>query len=340
MAKYGIREICDVVFKAKSDNQTVGSKKFKKGQPVIYFDTLKTSSLEGAATTVYATGGKGNPRLIAWDGERTLTFNMEDALISPMGLAILTGAGLITAGEDGAKITRHVTERIQATTNGSVLLSKKPAANTPVWYGIIDDNGDVPAEMKDGKELPFSEVAGSTVQETLTNLKADEKGHLVFEDMSITTITIEGTSYEVKNGVVINDFEDNEEIASATVVKTTNKGASVTITDVKKDQVVFFDYYVEEIANGTATQVDIEPGKFSGSFYIEGSTLWRDTDGADHPVEIVIPNGKVQSNFTFTMANSGDPSTFNFVVDALADYTAFDKTKKVLAAMQIMEETI
>ena len=68
MAKYGIREICDVVFKAKADNQSIGSKKFKKGQPVIYFDSLKTSSLEGAATTVYATGGKGNPRLVAWDG--------------------------------------------------------------------------------------------------------------------------------------------------------------------------------------------------------------------------------------------------------------------------------
>ena len=47
--------------------------------PVLYFDTLKTSSLEGAATTVYAQGGKGNPRLVAWEGDRTVTFTMEDA---------------------------------------------------------------------------------------------------------------------------------------------------------------------------------------------------------------------------------------------------------------------
>ena len=57
--QFGVREICDVVFKAKA-NMTVGNKKFFKGEPVIYFDTLKTSTLEGAATTVYATGGRGN----------------------------------------------------------------------------------------------------------------------------------------------------------------------------------------------------------------------------------------------------------------------------------------
>ena len=47
---------------------TLGSGKFYKNEPVIYFDTLKTSSLEGSATTVYATGGRGNARLIAWEG--------------------------------------------------------------------------------------------------------------------------------------------------------------------------------------------------------------------------------------------------------------------------------
>lgn len=65
--KYGVREICEVVLKAKA-TQKVGKKIFYKNEPVIYFDTLKTSTLEGAATTVYATGGRGNSRLIAWEG--------------------------------------------------------------------------------------------------------------------------------------------------------------------------------------------------------------------------------------------------------------------------------
>ena len=276
MAKYGIREICDVVFKAKKKVK-IGNTDFEKGAPVIYFDTLKTSSLEGAATTVYATGGKGNPRLVAWDGERTLTFNMEDALISPMGLAILTGAGLVNPTTTAPVIT-HKTERVKVEKDGEVKLTKTPSANkkAQIFYGLVDENGDLPVSLTK---------------------------YTVGEEETVTNI--------------------------------------LTIDTVEKDTVVFVDYYVDETgATKGVTQIDIEPGKFSGSFYIEGSTLWRDTDGADHPVEIVIPNGKVQSNFTFTMANSGDPSTFNFVVDALADYTEFDQTKKVLAAMQIMEETI
>ena len=107
--KFGVREICDVVLKAKA-NQKVGNKIFYKNEPVIYFDTLKTSSMEGAATTVYAQGGRGNSRLMAWEGERTVTFTMEDALISPAGFMILSGAGLIEGSED-KKINVHVAEQ-------------------------------------------------------------------------------------------------------------------------------------------------------------------------------------------------------------------------------------
>ena len=107
--KFGVREICDVVLKAKA-NQKIGNKIFFKNEPVIYFDTLKTSSMEGAATTVYAQGGRGNSRLMAWEGERTVTFTMEDALISPAGFMILSGAGLIEASE-GKTIKVHTTEQ-------------------------------------------------------------------------------------------------------------------------------------------------------------------------------------------------------------------------------------
>ncbi len=37
------------------------------------------------------------------------------------------------------------------------------------------------------------------------------------------------------------------------------------------------------------------------------------------------------------MASSGDPSTFNFVMDAFPDYTRFDHSKKVLATIQMFD---
>jgi hypothetical protein len=136
--KYGIREICDVVLRAKA-RMKVGNKVFYKDEPVIYFDSLKTSSMEGAATTVYAQGGRGNSRLIAWEGERTVTFTMEDALISKMGLAILTGADVIDATEAEPVIV-HTTERIEAK-SGKFALSAMPSDRADIYAMELDDNG-------------------------------------------------------------------------------------------------------------------------------------------------------------------------------------------------------
>ena len=106
--KFGVREICDVVFKAKADTR-IGTQEFKKGQPVLYIDSAKTSTIEGAATTVYAQGGKGNARLIAWEGEKTLTFTVEDALLSPIGFSVLSGAGLFNGKNPEDKVHVHTT---------------------------------------------------------------------------------------------------------------------------------------------------------------------------------------------------------------------------------------
>jgi hypothetical protein len=98
---------------------------------------------------------------------------------------------------------------------------------------------------------------------------------------------------------------------------------------------VLIDYYTPKKSG--ARQIEISPEKFGGNYYLEASTLFRDTNGVDMPAEFIIPNCKIQSNFTFTMASSGDPSTFTFTMDAFPDYTRFNKSKKVLAAIQIID---
>ena len=282
---FGVREICDVVFKAKT-NQKIGNKIFYKGEPVIYFDSLKTSTLEGAATTVYAQGGRGNARLVAWEGERTLTFTMEDALISPLGFMILSGAGLVEGSDDttGKKINVHVTETTTVDDNDTIYVEAEPStADGADIYVMVLDDGEVASE-------PLIGTKGT---------KGD-KGWAI-------TITKKGV-YDPANNTV----------------------------KLAKGDAVLVDYYTEK---GTgASQIEITPDKFGGNFYIEASTLFRTKNGVDMPAEFIIPNGKIQSNFTFTMASSGDPSTFTFTVDAFPDYTRFDKTKRVMAAIQIIAE--
>ena len=307
--KFGVREICEVVLKAKT-TQKIGNKIFYANEPVIYFDTLKTSSMEGAATTVYAQGGRGNSRLVAWEGERTVTFTMEDALISPEGFMILSGAGLIDATED-KPIYQHITEtldasRVSITGEGEdaeiqVLVSEKPYlpsnGNENFAYIMFKKNGEIVSEPY----IPYHE-----------EMTPNDDG---FYALSVRA----HDTYQL--------IDDNT---------TPNRYTIQDILDSTAFDSVIVDYYVER--EGNAQQIEITADKFGGNYYLEASTLFRDQNGVDMPAEFIIPNCKIQSNFTFTMASTGDPSTFTFTMDAFPDYTRFDHSKKVLCAIQIIRD--
>lgn len=270
--KFGVREICDVVFKAKAKT-TIGNTTFEQGQPVLYIDSAKTSTIEGAATTVYAQGGKGNARLIAWEGEKTLTFTVEDALLSPIGFSVLSGAGLFK-GLESEEVHVHTTANAVVDADGKINLtdalaeSEKIDTTAPVFVMLTED--------------------GSIVDV----VKADTVG------------------------------EKDIEVDAA------NAGATV-----------FVDFYVTKAGN-TVSELQIDAENFAGSYYVEASTLFRrESDGKDMPAEITLPNVKIQSNFTFSMASTGDPSTFTFTMDAFPGYTMFDKSKRVLCVIQIVDES-
>ena len=314
--KFGVREICDVVLRAKA-RQQVGNKIFYKNEPVIYFDTLKTSSLEGAATTVYAQGGRGNARLMAWEGERTVTFTMEDALISPEGFMILSGAGLIEASED-ATIKQHVTESVDEANikiedgKATIVLSQKPYL--PADKG---DNFAYVMFMKDGEIIsePYIPVHSESGENASEGVPVENN------DGSWTITIAEHPCYDESHAFgSAEDDKNNYEVGG--------------LEDLAFDSVLV-DYYVERPSG--AKQIEITPDKFGGNYYLEASTLFRDTNGVDMPAEFIIPNCKIQSNFTFTMASSGDPSSFTFTMDAFPDYTRFDHSKKVLAAIQVIQ---
>ena len=313
--KFGVREICDVVLKAKSAMK-VGKKIFYANEPVIYFDTLKTSSMEGAATTVYAQGGRGNTRLVAWEGERTVTFTMEDALISPEGFMILSGAGLIDSSEQ--PIYQHISETIDAS---------KVTANAA---GVI---------MVETAEKPYLPGDGRGNMAYVMFVKDDE---IVSEPyIPVHFAADDNVEGRVDNALYLMSHDCYDEFGTAAegdahryiVDEVFFKNG---VLDHTKFDSVIVDYYVERVGDGSM-QIEITPDKFGGNYYLEASTLFRDQRGVDMPAEFIIPNCKIQSNFTFTMASSGDPSTFTFTMDAFPDYTRFDHSKKVLAAIQIIK---
>ena len=273
--KFGVREICNVVFKAKAATK-IGNTTFRAGQPVLYIDTAKTSTLEGASTTVYAQGGRGNTRLIAWEGEKTLTFTVEDALLSPIGFSVLSGAGLFSQGTQNVHV--HVTSAAVVSNTGEIDLTDALGTNesidetAPIFVAITEADGSIEGTLIEGLTVGTKKLTGA---------KSADYGKTVLVDF-----------YVVKDGSKVSEL-----------------------------------------------QIDAE--NFAGYYYVEASTLFRDENtGKDMPAEITLPNVKIQSNFTFSMASTGDPSTFTFTMDAFPGYTYFDNTKKVLCVIQVVDERI
>lgn len=325
--RFGVREICDVVFKPLT-SVDIGNQHFDAGQPVLYLDTAKTSTLEGAATTVYAQGGKGNPRLIGWDGEKTITFTVEDALMSPVSFAMLSGAGIIKgvgANDDNLnsdqKVYVHQTYDLVVegepgdfyailksdVRDGVALIATKEA---PIYATILDSAG--------AQKLFLSSIKESEIEAG----KNDE-----FEAVEIGN-----------RGIIALDGDDDVKFALNSIAPQSTNNYDSPVEQFAAGDAVRIDCYA--CFGAGAQELQIDAASFAGYYYIEASTLFRDeATGQDLPAEFIIPRGKIQSNFTFSMAASGDPSTFTFTIDAFPAYTKFNKNKKVMAALQVIDPT-
>ena len=424
--KFGVREICDVVLRAKNAMK-VGNKVFYKNEPVLYFDSLKTSSMESQATTVYAQGGRGNARLIAWEGERTVTFTMEDALLSPEGFSILTGAGLIRAEEKSIIIHKtEITNKVEKKdgyveislseipyieagkvedfhlilttdknydsskdyyqinqnvyTNEDFLkarFTKLKDSDTSLFLFIQDENstsGYTQATEYEPNVSYYKKQFNSSIQDDEYILQTEEDliyygFKFLIRDSEVYEKQQEvGKQYQRANDnqdfIYVMLLDENGEVYSEPYIASeielnsdkiyiyaqetgndhsdTPQESDVSIT--RKNDIskftngcsVLVDYYIKK--DKGAFEINITPDKFGGNFYLEASTLFRDTNGTDLPAEFIIPNCKIQSNFTFTMASSGDPSTFTFTMDVFPDYTRWNKQEKVFATIQVIEQ--
>ena len=305
--KFGVRECANIVFRAKQATK-IGDKTFASGQPVLYIDSATTSSLEQATTTVYAQGGRGNTRLISWDGEKTLTFNFTDALLSPIGFSILAGAGLFKGG-DGSGNDENNKDYVHfhMTSMASMTVTDGQNSNK---VGTIDLSGIVGQYGADAK-ICIDDAP-------IYIMKTEPDG-------SLTGELVQGAIAYVSEG---SPAADNH--GKITVTGAADKiGASDN---------VMVDYYID-IPGAHVWEADITPETFAGNYYVEADTLFRDTNGVDLPANLTFPNVKIQSNFTMTFAGTGDPSTFDFAMDAFPGYTYFDKRKKVLCVLQIVDTT-
>ena len=123
---YGLREVADLTFFDLTTNK-----------PFLYIDYALTSTNEHSAETVYATGGKGNPRRLAFDGNRQSTLTISTQVIDFRLISLLAGAEVEKGVANVFK--REVLTAIDDAGSVKITLSKPPIANTVTIFPLSSD---------------------------------------------------------------------------------------------------------------------------------------------------------------------------------------------------------
>ena len=246
---------------------------------------------------------------------KTLTFTVEDALLSPLGFSILSGAGLLDSGTEKVHVHKMVSQIVEEVAVTYSYYELQESEDTYTYVSIDSLPANKTADTV--KEVPTTDLSASSPQyikiATSHSYKVNVEDALDSNEEICTTAPI---------FIVVTEDDGSLTGTKISPVSVGSDGKSFTFTDTTgayadKTVVVAADFYViREQSNAIELQIDAE--NFAGYYYVEADTLFRRQDnGKDMPAIITLPNVKIQSNFTFTMASSGDPSTFTFTMDAM-----------------------
>ena len=279
--KYAIKEVADVMF-YELDSKGAPS------APVLYLDTLKTSTLEQSSETVDATGGKGNVKLLSWDTNKELTLTLEDAVFSAKSLQIMFGGDMVVKG-DGQEVlktlkysTKDITKSTVSTVdylsfrlNGNLYFIQTKLV-TAFSYTAYDTNND-PVEVSDPVAVAYPNWSTGKGKPASDSAASAEKQPIDFITFDLLDCTSEA--------------------------KPRGDGTSGTS---------------KGVVEGGMT-IDIGAEFNSNTYYITGDTYARNVaSGKDEFLQFIIPKGKVSAeDVSLTMEADGDPATFSMSVKCL-----------------------
>ena len=196
--KYAIKEVADVMF-YELDSKGAPS------APVLYLDTLKTSTLSQSSEVVDARGGKGNVKLLSWDTNKELTLEMEDAVFSAKSLAIMFGGSVKQNGNAQEVLKTLSSDKFKATDTSKMLSFEVKDATYYIdvtkvaWFKYVTD-----ANTKETKITPIAITASTTAMPTDADFGT-------FDLLDAVTAASGGTGV-ISDGLEINitsEFGDN-----------------------------------------------------------------------------------------------------------------------------------
>lgn len=163
------REVCNLVFC-----------EYGTDKPFLCCDFANTTSTELTGESVYAYGGKGHPKRVAFHGERGGTLTIETQLQTAKLYSLLTGGDLettarfikrekVSAGEAG-KLTVKGTPADQNTIN---VFAADDDCGTPIEVTTVEDGAITATGVEAGKDYLVYYVEETSAGAKKISVKAD-----------------------------------------------------------------------------------------------------------------------------------------------------------------------
>ena len=276
--KYAIKEVADVMF-YELDSKGAPS------APVLYLDTLKTSTLSQSSEVVDARGGKGNVKILSWDTNKELTIEMEDAVYSAKSLGIMFGGDMKVFGDK-----QEVLKTLRF--DPAQIMEASTASSSDKAYLTFDINNN---KLYIAKTLI-----------TAFSYQKNESGTIteVAEPVPVSVTSVNWATGKVQAGDPAADTDQTVEFITFDLLDCTSSPVARTANN--------------GVISGGVT-IDIGAEFNSNTYYITGDTYARNVaSGKDEFLQFIIPKGKVSAeDVSLTMEADGDPATFSMTVQCL-----------------------
>ena len=203
---------------------------------------MKVSSIENAAESANATGGKGNANLVTWNYGRTATLQMQDALLSMESLALLSGNNV----ESTTNVTKR--ERIKANEAGKGAVKETPVGAISV-YKLVD--GSMTEEVS-GALVAGLEITGLTKGSTYA-VFYEYKAPVGTKTVRFTSDKFPST-YRVVGDTLVRDHTTGKDKVAQFFIPKAQLQAGFTLS-MDVENVSTFDFNLDILRNGEETDL-------------------------------------------------------------------------------------
>ena len=203
---------------------------------------MKVSSIENAAESANATGGKGNANLVTWNYGRTATLQMQDALLSMDSLALLSG------NEVGKTTNVTKRERIKADGTGKGKIKETPVGAISVYK--LED-GSMTEEISGASVLGL-EISGLTKGATYA-VFYEYKAPVGTKTVRFTSDKFPST-YRVVGDTLVRDHTTGKDKVAQFFIPKAQLQAGFTLS-MDVENVSTFDFNLDILRNGEETDL-------------------------------------------------------------------------------------